>query len=121
VVAEPERQFNLLGEFIVIHNTATFETGLQTSCVADVSTYYTRVKKATFLVNVMHPSCIQPKAAACAIYNHHTGDHSPRERCKGKDIAFIMAEVALSTHDFHIIHDLREVNGRPKSTTYDII
>ena len=78
------------------------------------------MKKALFLANVVHPSFIQSKAAACAMYHHLTGDHLPRDRCKGKDNAVIMAEIALSTQDFDLIQDLRELNGRAKSKTYDL-
>jgi hypothetical protein len=94
--------------------------GLQTSCLADVPTYHKRVKKATFLANLVHPSFIQSNATTCAIYIYLTGDHLPREICKGKDSALIMAEVALSTQDFNGIHDLRELNGRPKNTPYEV-
>ncbi len=30
-----------------------------------------------------------------------------------------MAELALSTHDFGIVQDLRALNGRPESPLYD--
>ncbi len=55
------------------------------------------------------------------MYHHLTCNHLPRGRCKGKDNGVIMAEVALATQDFDIIQDLRELNGRPKSRTCDLL
>ena len=52
------------------------------------------------------------------MYHHLIGDHSPRDKCKGKDNALIIAEVALASQDIEIIQDLREWNGRPKSNDY---
>jgi len=78
------------------------------------------VKKALYLANVVHPSFIQSKAATYAMYHHFNADHLPRDRCKDKDNARIMAEVALATQDFDIILNLRELIGRPKSNTYDL-
>jgi hypothetical protein len=72
-----------------------------------------------FLATVVHPSFIDSKAIACAMYTQLTGDHLPRDRCKGKDNAVIMAEMTLATQDFEIIHDLWELNGRPKNKTFD--
>ncbi len=79
---------------------------LQAECLAEISTYHTRVKKALFLATVVHPSFINSKAGACAMYKHLTGDHLPRDRCKGKDNALVTAEIALATQDFGIIQDL---------------
>ena len=47
-------------------------------------------------------------------------DLLPRERCKGKDDALVMAEVALAKQDPGIMHDLRILNGRPKSKMFDV-
>ena len=76
-------------------------------------------KTAMFFSTVVHPSFVYSKAAACAMYTHLPGDHLPRGQCKGKNNAIIMAEMALATQDFDIIHELRKLNSRPKKTTFD--
>ncbi len=63
---------------------------------------------------------IQIRAAACAIFKHLTGDNLPRDRCKGRDNARVMAEMALATRDYDILQDLRELNGRPKNAAFDV-
>jgi hypothetical protein len=93
---------------------------LQTECLNDIPMYHTRVKKAMFLSTTVHPSFIDSKAAACAMYTYLTGDNLPRERCRGKDNAIQVAEIALATQDFEIIQDLRELNGRPKDKSFDV-
>ena len=93
---------------------------LQTDSLNEISLYQTRVKKALFLSTTVNPSFIDSKAAACAMYNYLTGDHLPRERCKGKDNAMDMARLALASQDFDIVHDLRELNGRPRNTLFDL-
>jgi len=93
---------------------------LQAECLAGVSTYHTRVKTAIFFATVVHPSFIDSKAAACAMYRHLTGDHLPLERCKEKKSAIIVAEMALASQDFSIIQDLRELNGTPNNPSFDI-
>ena len=50
---------------------------LQTECLNDIPIYHTRVKKATFLATVVHPSFIDSKAAACAMYKFLTGNNLP--------------------------------------------
>ena len=84
---------------------------LQAKCLANVSTYHTRVKKAIFLATVVHPSSIDSKASACAMCKHLTGDDLSLERCKWKKSAIIVAEMALASQDFSIIQDFRELNG----------
>jgi len=59
---------------------------------------------------VVHPSFINSRAVACAMYTHLTGDHLPSDICKGKDNALVVAEMALATQDFDIIQDLRDLN-----------
>ena len=55
------------------------------------------------------------------MYNKHlTCDILPRDRCKDKDNAIVMVEIALGMHDFDIIQDLRILNGRPKNKSFDI-
>jgi len=76
---------------------------LQTECLNNIPIYDTRVKKATFLATTVHPSFIDSKAVACAMYKFLTGDNLPSERCKGKDHAIWVAEFALATRDFDII------------------
>ena len=93
---------------------------LQTDCLNDIPLYHTRVKKAMFLSTTVHPSFIDSKAAACAMYKYLTGDNLPTERCKGKESAIRVAEIALATQDFDIIQDLRELNGRPKDIAFDV-
>ena len=93
---------------------------LQTECLANIKTYYSRVTKTMFLATVVSPSFINSKAAACAIYTYLTGDLLPRERCKGKDDALVVAEVALAAQDPDTIPDLRILNGRPKNKVFDL-
>jgi hypothetical protein len=93
---------------------------LQAECLQGISFYHSRVKKAVFLATVVRPSFVQSKAAAVSLYKFLTGDILPRERCKGKDHAIVMAEVALAMQDFDIIQDLRVLNGRPKNTSFDV-
>jgi len=94
---------------------------LQTESLKEISLYQTRVKKALFLSTVIHPSFIDSKAAACAMYNYLTRDHLPRERCKGKGSnAMDMTRLALASQDFDIIQILRELNGRPRNTLFDV-
>ena len=101
-----------------LHDNKDFQ--LQTECLNDIALSHTRVKKALFLSTHVYPSFIDSKTSACAKYHYLTRDHLPRERCKGKDNAIEMARMALVSHDFDIIHDLRELNGRPKNTLFDI-
>ena len=63
---------------------------------------------------------IQRLHASCAIFKHLTGDNLPRDRCKGRDNARVMAEMALVTQDYDILRDLRELNGRPKNEAFDV-
>jgi len=93
---------------------------LQTECLNEISIYHTRVKKAIFLATTVHPSFIDSKIAACPVYKYLIGDNLPRDKCKGKDQAIQMAEMALATQDFDIIQDLRELNGCPKNTSFDV-
>jgi hypothetical protein len=73
-----------------------------------------------FFATIVHPSFIDSKAAACAMYNYFTRDHLPRERCKGKDRLIQMATIALASQDPNIIHNLQELNGRPTNTILDV-
>ena len=93
---------------------------LQTECLNDIPIYPTRVKNATFLATDVHPSFIDSKAVACAMYKLITGDNLPSERYKGKDMAIRVAELALATQDFDIINDLRELTGRPNDKSFDV-
>jgi hypothetical protein len=79
---------------------------LQTQCLPNIPTYNSRVKKTVFFATIVNPSFVHSKAAACTIYKYLNGDLLPRERCKGKDDALVMAEVALATQNPDIIHDL---------------
>ena len=83
---------------------------LHAECLANVSTYHTRDKKAIFLATAVYPSFNYSKTAACAMYRHLIGDHLPLERSKEKQSANIVAEMAFSSQDFSIIQDLRELN-----------
>ncbi len=69
---------------------------------------------------VVNPSFIRSKVAAMAIYEYVGGERLPRDAKKAKDIAIRMAELVLSTRDFDIIQDLRELNGRPESPLFDL-
>jgi len=57
---------------------------LQTECLNDILMYHTRVKMVVFLATTLHPSFIDSKVVACAMYDYVTGDNLPRERCRGK-------------------------------------
>ncbi len=54
------------------------------------------------------------------MYKHLTEDILPRDKCKGKGNARIVAEMALASQDFDLIQDLWELNGRPKNTYFDL-
>ena len=54
------------------------------------------------------------------MYKHTTRDNLPLERCKGKDSAIIVAEMALAIQDIGVIQDLRELHGTPSNPSYDI-
>jgi hypothetical protein len=73
-----------------------------------------------FIARVVNPSFISSKAAAMAIYEYAIGERSPRDANKAKESAIRMAELVLSTHDFDIIQDLRELIGRPESPLFDL-
>jgi hypothetical protein len=93
---------------------------LHPECLAGVSTYHTRGKKAILFATAVHPSFIDSKVTACAMYRHLTGDHLPLQRCKEKKTTIIFAEMALASQDFSIIQDLRELNGTPNNPSFDI-
>ncbi len=93
---------------------------LQTESLNDISIYHTRVKKATLFASDVHQSDIDSKAVACVMYNKLPGDNLPRDRWKVNDNAIRVVEMALTTQDFDIIHDLRELNGRPKDASFDV-
>ena len=50
---------------------------LQTEWLNDIPIYHARVKNATFLATTVHPSFIDFKAAACAMYKFLTGNNLP--------------------------------------------
>ena len=54
------------------------------------------------------------------IYEYVTSKRMPRDANKAKDSAIRMAELVLSTQDFDIIQDLRELSGRPESPLFDL-
>ncbi len=58
--------------------------------------------------------------ATCAMYNCHTKGSFPRERCNGKANTIEMAILPLSSQDPDIIHDLRELDARPKNKIFDV-
>ncbi len=93
----------------------------QAVCLSNIKTYHSRVKKALFLATVVRPSFINSKAVAIAMSKHLIGDILPRDRCKGKDVAVAMAELALATQDFDLIQDICILNGRPKNTSFDVL
>jgi hypothetical protein len=93
---------------------------IQAVCLGNIKTYHSRVKKALFLATVVRPSFINSKAAAIAMFKHLTGDILPRDRCKGKEAAIAMAELALATQDFDLIQDIHILNGRPKNISFDV-
>ena len=78
------------------------------------------MKKAIFLATIVHPSFSDSNAVAYAMYNYLTEDNLPRKRCMGKDDAVQIVEIALAAQDFETIQDLRELNGRPKNTPFDV-
>ena len=130
MVVGPVRPFILFGEFPRTHKNPRTPNPqdrddnrafrLQAECLTGITTYHTRVKKAVFYTEVVNQSFIHSKPVASAMYNFLTGDHLPRDKCKGKGNATIMASMALATQDFDKIQDLRELNGRPKNTDFDL-
>jgi len=66
-----------------------------------------------FIARVVSQRCINSKADACAIYKYLNGDLLPRDRCKGKDDALLMAEVDLAAQNPDMMHDLRILNAPP--------
>jgi hypothetical protein len=78
------------------------------------------VARQIFIAHAANPSFISSKAAAIAIYEYISGERLPRDANKAKDNAIRMAELVLSTQDFDIIQDLRELNGRPGSPLFDL-
>ena len=55
------------------------------------------------------------------LYTLLIGGILPRERCKGKDHAIVIAEMALAMQDFDIIiQDLRLLNDHLKNTSFDV-
>jgi len=54
------------------------------------------------------------------MYKYLTGDNLLGNRCRVKDNAILIVEIALATQDFETIQDLRELNGRPKNTPFDV-
>jgi hypothetical protein len=56
-----------------------------------------------------------------ALYEHIIGERLPKDACKAKDYVVRMTEIALSTHDFGIMQDLRDLNGRPESPLYAVL
>ncbi len=55
-----------------------------------------------------------------SIYEYVTGERLPRDASKAKDYAIRMAELVLSTQDYDIVQDLRELNGRPQSPLFNM-
>jgi hypothetical protein len=78
------------------------------------------VARQVFIAHAVNPSFISSKAAAMAISEYVTSEMLPRDANKAKDSAIRMAELVLSTQDFDIIQDLRELNGRPESPLFDM-
>jgi hypothetical protein len=72
-----------------------------------------------FFAHAVHPSFINYKAAAMAIYEHIIGERLPKDVGKERDYAVRMEELALLTHDFDLVQDLQVVNGRPESPLFD--
>jgi hypothetical protein len=54
-----------------------------------------------------------------AMYEYITGEKLPRDASKARDYATRVAELALTTHDFDLVQDLRELNGRVESSLFD--
>jgi len=67
---------------------------------------------------VVNPSFINSKAPAMPIYKYFRGGRLPRDSNKAKDNAIRMAEMVLSTRNFEIIQDLRELNVRLESSLF---
>ncbi len=93
----------------------------QTASLARVTMYVERVTRQIVFAHAMKPSFISSQAAATAMYEHITGERLPTDAGKVRDYAVRMAELALSTHDFIVMQDLRALNGRPESRLYDVI
>eukprot|EP00951_Prasinocladus_malaysianus_P030174 scaffold282650_cov17-Prasinocladus_malaysianus.AAC.2 len=97
----------------------TRQMRLTTCCVNDVPFFYTRVQKALYFAHVVNKRFISSKAAAKAVYEYITGDNLPVDHSTDKRHCIVMADFCLASQDFDIIQDLRDLNGRPKSKTFD--
>jgi hypothetical protein len=92
----------------------------QTASLNMITKYAGRVARQIFIAHTVNPSFISSKAAAMAIYEYVSGERLPRDANKAKDTAIRMAELVLSTQDFNIVQDLRELNGRLESPSFDL-
>ena len=54
-----------------------------------------------------------------AMYEYINGERLPRDVGKAKDYTTRVAELALTTQDFDLVQDLRELNGRVESPLFD--
>ena len=67
------------------------------------------------LAHIVNPSFISFKATVVLINEYVNGERLPRDACRAKGYAICMAELVLSTQNYDIVQDLRELNGRPQS------
>jgi hypothetical protein len=91
---------------------------IQTASQARVAIYAGLVTRHIFFARAVKPRFISSKAAAMLMYGHIT--RLPKDVGKARDYVVRMAELALSTHDFGIMQDLRSLNGRHESPLYDV-
>ncbi len=77
-------------------------------------------EEGSIFAEVVNQSFVHSKAAPSDMYKHLTGDILPRDKCKGKYNARLVAEIAVASQYFDLIQDLRDLNGRPKNTDFDV-
>ncbi len=92
---------------------------LSVGCLESITMYRTWAMKCVFISEIVSPSFVSSKAVANAVYEYITGNKLPCDTSIDKGNAFRVVELSLATQDFDIATDLREMNGRPKSDTFD--
>ena len=85
----------------------------------DQSVYATRAMKRDFLDKYSHLAKI-PKSVLRNIYKTLTGDSSSSSCSAKKDIDDRVIQALLDLDDPQIVLDMRELNGNPNSTRFDV-
>ena len=92
----------------------------QAASLAHITICAGRLTRQIFFSLAVKPSFVSSKAAAMALYEHITGERLPKDVGKARDYVVWMAELALITRDSCIMQDLRALNGRTGSPSYDV-